>query len=72
MSPIVDGKDLSIMFELMSRCSNDVNKLMLDGISPLISFAAISNFVRLPKLPIENGRMPVSDSDRRLISVMLA
>lgn len=45
-------------FASVTKCCNDVIWPIVEGIDPLIPFAATLNAVTLPKLPICDGRVP--------------
>jgi hypothetical protein len=51
---------------------NDFIAPTVDGIDPLILFSLRSSVVKLPKLPICDGRVPYSPLLNKLISITLA
>jgi hypothetical protein len=59
-------------FASVTKCCNDVIWPIVEGIDPLIPFAATLNAVTLPKLPICDGRVPYSPLPNKLISTTLA
>lgn len=68
----VDGIDPEKELENKCRYFNDVNWPTLDGIVEWMELDWTSSNVKLPKLPIEFGRVPDSPFDLKLISRTLA
>ena len=67
-SAILTGISPLKRLDWMSKYCNDSKCSTLVGISPVIWLNPMSSFVKLLKLPIEDGRVPFSDFDDTFIS----
>jgi hypothetical protein len=54
------------------KCTNDVIATIDEGIEPLIKLFDNDRLVKLPKLPISDGRVPDSPRPSILIDITLA
>ena len=69
--PSVLGIEPVNELDCMSRYRSDVSKTILEGMILLIRLKPMSSFVKLPKLPIDAGNVPVSVIDGNNILVTL-
>jgi hypothetical protein len=67
-SVILTGTSPLKRLDWMSKYCNETKFCTLVGIFPLIWLNPMSSFVKLLKLPIEDGRVPFSDFDEMFIS----
>jgi hypothetical protein len=67
-SVILTGISPLKRLDWMSKYCNETKCCTLVGIFPVIWLNPMSSFVKLLKLPIEDGRVPFSDFDETFIS----